>query len=70
MWKSVQQLAETGSGVAYKDACHLLVDLAGAYSVHESRGIFDQELRKFMTGHLRRKTLVKRLVEAGIWNEK
>jgi len=70
MWKSVQQLVEMGSGVAYKDACRLLVDLAEAYSVHESRGTFDQELRKFMTGHLRRKALVKRLVEAGIWNEK
>jgi len=70
MWKSVQQYAERGTSLAYKDACRLLVDLAEAYSVHESRGIFDQELRRFMTAHLRRKALIKRLVKAGIWNEK
>ena len=70
MWKSVQQYAERGTSLAYKDACRLLVDLAEAYSVHESRGIFDQELRRFMTAHLRRKALIKRLVKAGIWKEK
>ncbi len=70
MWKSVQQLVERGSSTAYRDACRLLVDLAEAYSVHESRGIFEQELGGFMAGHLRRKALIKRLVKAGIWNEK
>jgi hypothetical protein len=70
MWKSVQQLVERGSSPAYRDACRLLVDLAEAYSVQESRGIFEQELRGFMAGHLRRKALIKRLVKAGICNEK
>lgn len=70
MWKSVQQLVERGSGLAYKDACSLLVDLAEAYSVHEGRGIFELELKKFMAGHMRRKSLIKRLVNAAIWNEK
>ena len=70
MWKSVHQYAERGTGLAYKDACRLLVDLAEAYSVHETQGTFEQELRGFMAGHLRRKALIKRLVKAGIWNEK
>ena len=69
-WKSVQQAVERGSGLAYDKACCALVDLSEAYSVHASRKIFQQELRKFMAGHIRRKALIQRLVKAGIWNEK
>lgn len=69
-WKSVQQTVERGSGLAYDEACCVLVDLSEAYSVHASRKIFQQELRKFMAGHIRRKALIQRLVKAGIWLDK
>jgi len=69
-WQSVQQSVERGSGLAYDEACRALADLAEAYSVHANRKTFQQELRKFMAGHMRRKTLIQRLVKAGIWNEK
>ena len=69
-WKSVQQTVERGSGLAYDEACRVLVDLSEAYSVHASRKIFQQELKKFMAGHMRRKALIQRLVKAGIWHDK
>ena len=70
VWKVIQQTVERGSGLAYDEACRALADLAEAYLVHESRKTFEQELRKFMADHMRRKTLIQRLVKAGIWNEK
>ena len=69
-WKSVQQTVERGSGLAYDEARRALVDLSEAYSVHASRKTFQQELGKFMAGHMQRKALIQRLVEAGIWIEK
>jgi uncharacterized Zn finger protein len=69
-WKSIQYSVERGSGLAYEEACRALVDLSEAYSVHGSRENFEQHLRKFMAGHVRRKTLIQRLVKAGIWNSK
>jgi hypothetical protein len=68
-WKAVQQSVERGSGLAYEEACRALVDLSEAYSVHVSRKTFQQELTKFMAGHVRRKSMIQRLVKAGIWNE-
>jgi hypothetical protein len=69
-WKSVQLTIERGSGLAYDEACSALVDLSDAYSTHSSRKTFQQELKKFMAGYMRRKALIQRLVKAGIWNEK
>ncbi len=69
-WKSVQQTVERGSGLAYDEVCSDLVDLSEAYSAHVSRKRFQQELRKFMGSHMRRKALIQRLVKAGIWHEK
>ena len=65
-WKGVQQTVERGSGLAYDEAYHALVDLSDAYSLHASLKRFQQELRKFMAGNLRRKALIQRLVNAGI----
>jgi hypothetical protein len=70
VWNSVQQTVERGSGLAYDEACRALADLAEAYSLHSSRKTFEQELRKFMADHMRRKGLIQRLVKAGIWHEK
>ncbi len=69
-WNSVQQTVERGSGPAYDEACRALVDLSEAYSIYAARKTFQQELGKFMAGHLRRKALLQRLVKAGIWDKK
>jgi len=69
-WKTVQETVERGSGPAYDEARHILVDLAEAYSLYANRKTFEQELRKFMADHMRRKALIQRLVKASIWEEK
>jgi hypothetical protein len=69
-WNAVQQTVERGSGPAYEEACRALRDLSEAYSVHASRMTFQQEMKKFMLNHLRRKSLIQRLAKAGIWHEK
>jgi len=69
-WKKVQKTVERGSGPAYDEARHILVDLAEAYSLYAKRKTFEQELRKFMADHMRRKALIQRLVKASIWEEK
>ena len=69
MWKSVQHTVERGSGLAYDEACRTLVDISEAYTLHANRKRFQQELKKFMDAHMRRKALVQRLVKAGIWKD-
>jgi len=69
-WKSVQQTIERGSGLAYDEACRALVDLSEAYSLHASRKRFQEEMKKFMADHMRRKALIQRMVKAGIWKDK
>lgn len=68
-WKSVQRTVETGSGLAYEKACQALVDLSEAYAAHASKERFQEQLRKFMAGNLKRKALVQRLMKAGIWDD-
>jgi len=51
-------------------ACRAIVDLSEAYSIHASRKRFQQDLKKLIADHMRRKTLVQRLMKAGIWSEK
>jgi hypothetical protein len=68
-WKSVRQTVERGSGPAYDETCRALVDLSEAYSRHANRKTFQQDLRKFMADHMRRKALIQRLVKAGIWED-
>lgn len=69
-WKAVKQAVERGLGPAYDEACRILLDLYEAYSVHARREAFHKELKKFMAGHMQRKTFVQRLVKAGIWKDK
>jgi hypothetical protein len=69
-WKAVRQAVERGLSPAYDEACRALVDLSEAYSVHASQKTFEQELRRFMAGYMRRKALIQRLVKAGIWQDK
>ena len=69
-WQSVRQSVERGSGLAYDEACRALMDLSEAYALFANEKQFQKELKKFMFDHMRRKTLIQRLVKAGIWNER
>ena len=66
-WALVKEPVERGSGRGYDEACRILVDIAEAYDLFATKKKFQQELKKFMAGHLRRKALIQRLVKAGIW---
>ena len=66
-WASIREPVERGSGRGYDEACHILVDIAEAYDLFATKKQFQNELKKFMAGHLRRKALIQRLVKAGIW---
>lgn len=66
-WASVREPVERGSGRGYGEACRKLVDIAEAYAMFGSKKQFQNELKKFMASHLRRKALIQRLVKAGIW---
>jgi hypothetical protein len=68
-WKSAQRTVERGTAAAYDEASRLLVDLSEAYAAHAGNKSFREELKTFMTGHVRRKALVQRLVKAGIWED-
>jgi hypothetical protein len=65
-WQGIEQRVRVGSGKAYDEVCRALVDLAEAYTRHAHQDDFTAELRRFMTGHMQRKTLVQRLVKAGL----
>ena len=66
-WALVKEPVARGSGRGYDEACRILVDIAEACDLFASKKQFQNELKKFMAGHLRRKALIQRLVKAGIW---
>jgi hypothetical protein len=68
-WESVLEPVERGSGRGYDEACQALMDIAEAYSLFSTENQFQKELKRFMTGHMRRKALIQRLVKAGIWED-
>ena len=68
-WASVKEPVERGSGRGYDEACRILVDIAEACDLFASKKQFQNELKKFMAGHLRRKALIQRLVKTGIWKD-
>jgi hypothetical protein len=68
-WASVKEPVERGSGRGYDEACRIPVDIAEAYDLFATNKQFQEELKKFMTGHLRCEALIQRLVKAGIWKE-
>jgi len=69
-WESVREPVERGSGRGYDEACRALVDIAEAYALFATKKQFQKELKKFMTGHMRRKALIQRLAKTGIWKDK
>ncbi|MCB1824500.1 MAG: hypothetical protein KDJ54_07960 [Candidatus Competibacteraceae bacterium] len=69
-WATANQQAERGVASAYDEVRRAVVDLAEAYQRHASHEQFEQALHRFMEPHRRRTTLVKRLMEAGLWKKR
>lgn len=68
-WNAIHEHAERGTASAYETATRAIVDLADAYALASNRNEFDKALRDFMARHGRRGALVRRLVDAGVWNK-
>jgi hypothetical protein len=68
-WNAIHQHAERGTASGYDEAKCAIVDLADAYTLASDRNAFDKALRSFMVRHAKRGALVRRLVEAGLWQK-
>ena len=69
-WAAADQQAERGVASAYDEVRRTVADLAEAYERHATPEQFEQALQRFMTPHVRRTTLVKRLIDAGLWKRR
>jgi hypothetical protein len=68
-WKVIDQHAGRGTASGYDEAKRAIIDLADAYALASDRKAFDKALRRFMVRHAKRGALVRRLVEAGLWQK-
>ncbi|RJG03584.1 hypothetical protein [Noviherbaspirillum sedimenti] len=68
-WNAIHPHAERGTAAAYDEAKRAIVDLADAYALVSGKEEFDRALRRFMVRHAKRGALVRRLVEAGLWQK-
>ncbi len=68
-WNAIHQQAERGTASAYDEARRAIIDLADAYALVSRQTAFDQELRRFMERYGKRSALVRRLVDAGLWQK-
>lgn len=66
-WKVVEQQAERGTSASYDAAASAIVNLADAYALAADRPAFEQALKQFMLRHGKRKALLRRLEDAGLW---
>jgi len=69
-WRSFAETVKRGSGLAYDEACQMLVDISEAHELFEDKQQFQKKLGNFMDSNMRRKALIKRMAEAGIWKDK
>jgi len=68
-WNAIHPLAERGTAAACDDAKRAIADLADAYALASGKEEFDRELRRFMEAHAKCKALMRRLVEAELWQK-
>ncbi len=68
-WARFRGPVERGTAGGYDEACRIVVDIAEAYDLFATKKQFQQELKNFMADHLRRKSMIQRLVKAGIWRD-
>lgn len=67
LWTQAHNQAERGNAQGYQEAARLIVDLADAHALRGGRAEFDSALARFMEVHGRRRALVQRLTQAGLW---
>lgn len=65
-WKKAREEAERTCASGYDSACEVLVNLRDAYELQGDVDTFQQEFKKFMTDHSRRKAFITRLEKAGL----
>lgn len=68
-WRAADKGAERGIASAYDEVKRSLVDLSDAYALCSTPADFDRRLDMFMAQHGKRGALVRRLVEAGLWQK-
>lgn len=68
-WQAVDQKAQRGIASAYDEVRNSIFDLAEAYRLCSSDKEWDRALRRFMVRHIKRGVLVRRLVDAGLWEK-
>lgn len=68
-WNAIHPHAERGTASSYDEAKRAIVDLADAYVLVSKTKEFDQALRRFVVRHAKRGALIRRLVEAGLWQK-
>ena len=68
-WRNADKRAERGIASAYDEIKRSLVELSDAYALCATRADFDRRLAKFMARHAKRSALVRRLIEAGLWQK-
>jgi hypothetical protein len=68
-WNAIHPHAERGTASSYDEAKRAIVDLADAYVLVSKKKEFDQALRQFVVRHAKRGALIRRLVEAGLWQK-
>lgn len=68
-WNAIHPHAERGTASSYDEAKRAIVDLAEAYVFVSKKKEFDQALRHFVVRHAKRGALIRRLVEAGLWQK-
>jgi len=68
-WQAVEEHATRGIASAYDAAARGIIDLADAYKLCSTAKEFDRALRRFLVRHIKRAALVRRLVEAGLWEK-
>lgn len=68
-WESIHAQADRATAAGYEAATLAIVDLADAYALMSRAPEFDRALRLFMTRHVKRGALVRRLVVAGLWQK-
>lgn len=68
-WKTADTLARRGVASSYDQAVDILAELAEGYALTSSRAAFERDLQRFLAAHTKRRALLRRLAEAGLWSE-
>ena len=66
-WKKAHKEADRTCASGYDSACRVLVSLRDAYELRGDPDTFQQEFRKFLIEHSRRKAFITRLEKVGLF---